>query len=1479
MSLSGITYTQNRIVLPNAYVAGNYIMDLTYEIFENSIFTKVTCSVKSLGLSGALQIRYYGDRDGINWHRDGAGNSYQGDLSSMPTITTDDWTACWAYSRTDLLGFVVSPYQQITTDDWDSFNIQGDITLTGSGSYQEFSFYVVTSAKGSPEETPVKNVWEDLINTPKLYSFSPAEKKQATIYLTIIDHDGFPLPGARVYLNASTNWAQWNDSKTTNDQGQCVFSNKQPGYYNFSVNISAPLQNKTLQTNVTSQTINCNAVNNYLTIKTQAYRITFDVKDKDNHPLPNQAWVSVGVNGVGFVNNVTLNTTGGGIFRWINGTDYNYTLYYKDPLYNNGVEISLESGTVLWSGHVNGTSQTKSIPVEMTSVNFTVTDTNGMPVIGAVLKVCNTTDSSGPIDPEYPLTNLTATDTEGKTQFYWRTKIAWENYSFYLQLGNVNQKINVTDGGGSWGDYQNFTMTNSIKKDVIVNTDTSKFLGKIVPVNDAYWRVYLNESLAVQVVYQHIPGDEGSYRYASASTMKYTLKNSLQQVLAGSTGMAPTIQIGRYQASLDMSLLGMKADETYSLLIEATEAGYSYITPFQYSIDVMPIPTEFTSDGTTFSARWGDVNSTNLQLDALYPEVMTTNYVVTNTTQWVDADFSSYVPFVENEWNLTRVDFVFNNYTKSGANVIFQVYDDPAKTTLVGSNTTTNPSFTLLTIYGQWRDDDLTFFIDSAGCVGDSYSFTAKGYYQRTGVVRNQTITNIQISAGGSTTVECDSPGNGWIIKSMQLDFEGIGAFPSYFNLTWWDGQVKTITSAHQTYTGLNWYLNPETDSIAFMFNSSSAITFNVNISLTLEQVTDKHPYAETDEITFSFNVVNDADFEFELSNAASKSWQVTQYKLGFTDFRDDTGELVNPTDINLWLVYGGTSYIVPNGEGVGTFDFIITSPMQTPLLTFSLGHTGSLQTYNLTITRSSRWQNRWGMSSVNVNYYVFSNSSITGTAVESSKTAGLYNLTFDTSRTTVGTQIIKVSGSQDNFQEATFDLTFNIERIYTRVNGTTYLYRNSGIRKTEAWFFYFNYTDVYNLVGGQPVGITGAIATFDLGYYTLEDPNAELPVWTDTGMLTDLGNGIYELDYDTENLEVGIYIFAIKLSVATDVYEPRTANLNLRIDLIPSQLTTLTSLVQTKTQRDNATYSFLLTDGRTEFSGVTYPANLTEVAVAFTPSSPTFNQAFIFWKNGTNNGIFNLTIDTRSIEPGTYTLYVIFSRINYTDSTASMTLTVNRFQPSITLPSAVVSVTEGQNAILDLEVKDTLPQLEQTFEGILISWQVEGTSLSGQITTVNADGTYQIVFSTASLVPDANYRVLITVTVIVGGVNYTYAGTLAVNVQVKFEEILGIPRPYFWGMVIAIAVAVGGFVSYRYVKYKRIPIFIRDIRSTRTIIKKGRPLGRESITESRGESISKSLDTRYMSLGLTATDKFAPQDAAPKEKTGVERKPEEEVT
>ncbi|MFX1597738.1 MAG: hypothetical protein ACFFC5_01565, partial [Promethearchaeota archaeon] len=146
------------------------------------------------------------------------------------------------------------------------------------------------------------------------------------------------------------------------------------------------------------------------------------------------------------------------------------------------------------------------------------------------------------------------------------------------------------------------------------------------------------------------------------------------------------------------------------------------------------------------------------------------------------------------------------------------------------------------------------------------------------------------------------------------------------------------------------------------------------------------------------------------------------------------------------------------------------------------------------------------------------------------------------------------------------------------------------------------------------------------------------------SGDLSYLGNGIYELNFNTSNKPIDDYTIAVMFEKSN--YEARTATFNLRILGRPTGFETPSSSVSAL-MGSTATFSFYISDTLTSLP-------LENVTLTLNCS---IDPAYMTWNNG--SGWYNLTIDTANLSPGAYDIGLIITQSNYTTELRNVHLTV----------------------------------------------------------------------------------------------------------------------------------------------------------------------------------------------------------------------------
>ena len=360
-------------------------------------------------------------------------------------------------------------------------------------------------------------------------------------------------------------------------------------------------------------------------------------------------------------------------------------------------------------------------------------------------------------------------------------------------------------------------------------------------------------------------------------------------------------------------------------------------------------------------------------------------------------------------------------------------------------------------------------------------------------------------------------------------------------------------------------------------------------------------------------------------------------------------------------------------------------------------------------------------------------------------------------------------------------------------------------------------------------------------------------------------------------------YIYAstytLMFTAWKDNYRTTTTTVELQIQEIQTYIGTWLapnqpSIMAQETVNVNVTTSLLMYFNYTTETGIGLP----DAAVArYDWQDPSGNKGIGFLTDA-GNGIYNLDFGTASKPLGKYLLIVRIGQSNYVLRQAWITIYIVE-KPIVMTPvgftqGETVKRPQGEDITISVNLYDPVAKKPLVGATVVLFFDGQNRTMTPSNTT---PGEYYIVISTGTynaLFTQIDFASKIYVTM----ANYTQGGEFLFTIAIAPPEWFGIPQIY-WIMIIATAsILVGIFAIMKGVQYARVPQFVRDLRATRILIRKGKSVGRESVAENRGDSISNALENRYASLGMTAADKFAPKSAKTGAKTSSERKPEEEV-
>ncbi len=259
-------------------------------------------------------------------------------------------------------------------------------------------------------------------------------------------------------------------------------------------------------------------------------------------------------------------------------------------------------------------------------------------------------------------------------------------------------------------------------------------------------------------------------------------------------------------------------------------------------------------------------------------------------------------------------------------------------------------------------------------------------------------------------------------------------------------------------------------------------------------------------------------------------------------------------------------------------------------------------------------------------------------------------------------------------------------------------------------------------------------------------------------------------------------------------------------------------------------------------------------------------------------NGIYTIPFNTTNKPLGKYFLYVTVGQTNYVRRWALITLYIVEKPIVVTLvgytQGGIVKRPQGEDITLSVYLHD--PVADGPLVGAIVVLTFDGqdrpmspASTTGYYTITLPTSTYNALFAQI----DFPSKIRVTMA------NYTQVGgDYLFTISIAPPELFGIPQIYWIIIGSTVGIVVVAFAIMKGVQRSRIPQFVRHLDNTSNLIRKNKPIGRENIAETRGESIGKALDGRFASIGMSATEKFAPKPTTDTGKAEGERNPEKEV-
>jgi len=349
-------------------------------------------------------------------------------------------------------------------------------------------------------------------------------------------------------------------------------------------------------------------------------------------------------------------------------------------------------------------------------------------------------------------------------------------------------------------------------------------------------------------------------------------------------------------------------------------------------------------------------------------------------------------------------------------------------------------------------------------------------------------------------------------------------------------------------------------------------------------------------------------------------------------------------------------------------------------------------------------------------------------------------------------------------------------------------------------------------------------------------------------GYLTPYGSGgLYRLDLDSTEFPIqGDYI--LQITAFKENYETKSIYIPLTIDEINTRLNNSAAIYETFNVFIGTSKTFYF-DYTVESSG----AGLTDVELSECTWEKEVGGAVvdsgIISLNSLGNGLYELDMNTETLDIASYTLILRFAETNYVERDAIIFLNVVPRIIGLEVDD-IIPVVSGNELTFDISLTDTIDASALTNAEVYLTLDSVRFNF-----TDNSDGTYSVTIPDSSIVDAFFFADAVPVDITIIKANYD-SKTERITVQVNLTEIFpGFPMFYFLMIIGAVIAVVGSLVAYRTIQRARIPTFVKKVRAMSKNIK-----GRKSISESflypsKEEFIVKKLGDRWEVLGLSLAD------------------------
>ena len=964
------------------------------------------------------------------------------------------------------------------------------------------------------------------------------EVKNATIRVNAIDLYGNFIPTANISIYEASQPQFPCQSKLANSQGIVEFTDLDVGEYNFTatitsfegahvsiVNISEliPLQGLFKEIDLI-----CNVSTNF-----------FNVIDVDGISV-DSGWILVG-NTTDILQNCTLNSMGQARFWWEKTTPYayNFTMYYRDDNYN-------PKKIILAQDDITNPNSSINLQVNLTTIDFTIYSETGGDLVSGVKLILKKNNINGA-----SIVNLTTNDYGQATLRWFNSSGISANYSLEMQFFG-SKSFNTTSG---WEDNINFTVSSKADISFRIKISIENFQTELISLNpleniELKWGSVLKLRCLFNISKSSNPDDLGP---TYADSMIYKVKYGGVEVLDG-TMVREIDYNGIHSECINTSLLN--SGENYGIEILAEKSGFLLPLSLNLQLSVAKndiILNQSENNDSEQSIYWQE--STNMSVNA-YGENSESLIIEDEIYKTIGSNeyyFDFSIPNISHDWNLSRI--IFDIY-----NVTFNVNEpqininitDPFgfKHTWTMNNATyyyplsqpsSNGTWSTLVIdlnKGSITKDNLFDFVIS-GTFDNTIDIVARVFFLRDKV-------NIEYSKFNITnSINIYSDGNGWVMKNITFEISNCFNISSWTKITPEDANLNITFGEGLSYsfisTGLGTgyltisdvFIYPLSNNrFQFYIENSTNIIFDAIIKVSFIQDFYRNSYLESINFfqiehnfinggTFQINV-NDKDFEWDNQGAT----------LSVIGINNGSNYFI-PSEVGMIITIEGHIFVFDDygvlilndwsGFNLGT---IYSSIIRT---TCAVNFTLS---YYISYSRKVNYEVKGA-----VTYQIREAPDIYGN-IQYNENANCYLLTINSTLLDADDYTFRFTISKEHYQIAIKDLNIVILNRLTRINGSISIYENIVLSVGLSKIFSFNYSDAFTGIGITECSIAQC-------EWENKDINGTI-IGSGITQLNDIGSGIYELNFNTELLNIGT--FTLVITIGESNYIERSAIIILEI-------------------------------------------------------------------------------------------------------------------------------------------------------------------------------------------------------------------------------------------------------------------------------------------------------------------------------------------